>query len=81
MNLIPHTLAATNLGELTTGSGVNLEVDLLARYVERMLDMGTSDARVSAVISSTQEITRPTFAPAGWSCWSTRRTARTKATC
>jgi riboflavin synthase len=37
INLIPHTLAATNLGELKKGSRVNLEVDLVARYVERLL--------------------------------------------
>jgi len=38
VNLIPHTLAATTLGALAPGARVNLEVDLLARYVERMLD-------------------------------------------
>jgi riboflavin synthase len=37
VNLIPHTLAMTNLGDLAAGSRVNLEVDLIARYVERML--------------------------------------------
>ena len=37
INLIPHTMAHTTLGELTAGSAVNLEVDLIARYVERML--------------------------------------------
>jgi riboflavin synthase len=37
VNLIPHTLAATNLGDLDKGSRVNLEIDLVARYVERML--------------------------------------------
>ncbi len=36
LNLIPHTLAMTNLKNLTAGSRVNLEVDLIARYVERM---------------------------------------------
>ena len=36
VNLIPHTLAASNLGELDAGDRVNLEVDLLARYVERL---------------------------------------------
>ncbi len=41
VNLIPHTLSVTNLGELAAGSRVNLEVDLIARYVERML---TGDA-------------------------------------
>ena len=37
INLIPHTVAVTTLKHLTAGSPVNLEVDLLARYVERML--------------------------------------------
>lgn len=35
--LIPHTQAVTSLGTLQPGSRVNLEVDILARYVERML--------------------------------------------
>lgn len=37
INLIPHTLAVTNLGGLGKGGKVNLEIDLVARYVERML--------------------------------------------
>jgi len=37
VNLIPHTLACTTLDELCAGARVNLEVDLLARYIERML--------------------------------------------
>jgi riboflavin synthase len=37
INLIPHTLAHTTLGGLKTEDRVNLEVDLIARYVERML--------------------------------------------
>jgi len=37
VNLIPHTLSVTTLGNLTTGARVNLEVDLVARYVERLL--------------------------------------------
>ena len=36
-NLIPHTLAVTTLGELAPGASVNLEVDLVARYLERMI--------------------------------------------
>jgi riboflavin synthase len=36
VNLIPHTLAATNLGGLRVGDGVNVEVDTIARYVERL---------------------------------------------
>ena len=37
VNLIPHTLQATNLNTLAGGARVNLEVDMLARYVERLL--------------------------------------------
>lgn len=37
INLIPHTIEQTTLGGLTPGARVNLEVDLIARYVERML--------------------------------------------
>lgn len=36
INLIPHTLAVTTLGGLEPGGRVNLEIDLLARYVERL---------------------------------------------
>lgn len=37
INLIPHTVAVTTLGNLRAGDGVNLEVDQIARYVERLL--------------------------------------------
>ncbi len=37
INLIPHTVENTALGNLRQGSQVNLEIDLIARYVERML--------------------------------------------
>jgi riboflavin synthase len=37
VNLIPHTLSATTLGRLASGGRVNLEVDQLARYVERVI--------------------------------------------
>jgi riboflavin synthase len=37
VNLIPHTLAVTTLGHLRKGDRVNLEVDPLARYAERLL--------------------------------------------
>ena len=37
VNLIPHTLDATTLNELKVGASVNLEIDLIARYVERMM--------------------------------------------
>ncbi|MFM8585774.1 MAG: riboflavin synthase [Gammaproteobacteria bacterium] len=38
VNLIPHTQDVTTLGEFTPGRRVNLEVDQVARYVERLLD-------------------------------------------
>lgn len=41
VNLIPHTLGATNLQHLRVGAKVNLEVDLLARYIERIAAAGT----------------------------------------
>jgi riboflavin synthase len=38
VNLIPHTLAVTSLGSLTPGARVNLEVDMVARYVARLVE-------------------------------------------
>ena len=40
--LIPHTLKATTLGELQAGDQVNLETDILAKYVQRQLDAQVS---------------------------------------
>ncbi|MGA7801377.1 MAG: riboflavin synthase [Gammaproteobacteria bacterium] len=37
LNIVPHTLAATTLGDCRPGRQVNLEVDLIARYLERLL--------------------------------------------
>ena len=42
INLIPHTIENTSLGHLKASSTVNLEIDTLARYVERMLSLDTS---------------------------------------
>ena len=44
INLIPHTVQNTALGGLKSGSSVNLEIDLIARYVERMLGQRSSSA-------------------------------------
>jgi riboflavin synthase len=38
VNIIPHTLAHTTLGDLQPGHAVNLEVDLIARYLERLIE-------------------------------------------
>jgi len=42
INLIPHTIENTSLGHLKTGSAVNLEIDTVARYVERMISLDIS---------------------------------------
>jgi len=38
INLIPHTLAVTTLGRLTSGARLNLEIDQVARYIERLAE-------------------------------------------
>lgn len=43
--LIPHTLAKTSLSDLGPGTKVNLEVDLLARYMLRLLQTGAVTAK------------------------------------
>jgi riboflavin synthase len=45
MNLIPHTTSNTALRRLAPGVRVNLEIDVIARYVERMLSLGTQAGR------------------------------------
>jgi riboflavin synthase len=40
VNLVPHTLEVTTLGGFRPGTRVNLEVDIIARYLERMLEAG-----------------------------------------
>jgi riboflavin synthase len=42
INLIPHTVEVTTLKHLHAGAKVNLEIDLIARYVERMLSAGAA---------------------------------------
>lgn len=44
INLIPHTLAVTTLHRLSPGDKVNLEIDLIARYCERLLAAGAGAA-------------------------------------
>ena len=40
VNLVPHTLELTTLATCSPGTRVNLEVDIIARYLERMLEVG-----------------------------------------
>ncbi|MEX0375189.1 riboflavin synthase [Spiribacter pallidus] len=44
VNIVPHTAAVTSLGQYRPGQPVNIEVDLLARYLERLLESGHSAA-------------------------------------
>jgi len=44
VTLVPHTLAVTTLGDLKAGDSVNLEVDMIARYLERLLAGEKADA-------------------------------------
>jgi riboflavin synthase len=37
VNVIPHTLRATTLGDLAVGDGANIEIDVIARYLDRLL--------------------------------------------
>lgn len=45
VDLIPYTLKETNLGKLKKGNIVNLEIDMIARYLERMLDKKNDQAK------------------------------------
>lgn len=52
INIVPHTLAKTNLGSTVVGRKVNLEVDLIARYLERLLaarDQGSDQIDLEAL--------------------------------
>ena len=49
VNIVPHTLKETTLGELVAGYQVNIEVDLLARYMERLMKGGAAAESCSAV--------------------------------
>ena len=44
VNLIPHTFEVTTLGDLAVGAAVNLEIDLMARYVARYLETAPEPA-------------------------------------
>ena len=61
VGLIPHTLAVTTLGERVVGDALNLEVDLLARYVARLLEFKANEAAPGAA-----GVTRETLVQAGY---------------
>ena len=47
MNIIPHTLKNTTLNDLSAGSRVNIEIDQIARYVERMTEWTLEESKSS----------------------------------
>ena len=47
LNIVPHTLVATTMGQYQTGQCVNLEVDLLARYIERLMQGGQTNQTIN----------------------------------
>ena len=55
VNIVPHTLEATLFGTYRTGTRVNLEVDIVARYLERLL-LGDQAARPGAGGAITREL-------------------------
>ena len=38
VNIVPHTLTATTLGQLSIGNKINLEIDIIARHLEQLLN-------------------------------------------
>lgn len=51
VNIIPHTRAATIIGEYTIGRRVNIEVDIIARYLERLLNAGQGQEKPASTIT------------------------------
>jgi riboflavin synthase len=60
--IIPHTLRCTNLRHARAGDLVNLEFDVLAKYVERMLPHALSEARLSSARKQTAAANDPASA-------------------
>jgi len=52
LNIVPHTLQETVMSEYQPGHAVNLEVDIIARYLERLLSGNSSNMADSGLISS-----------------------------
>ncbi len=74
VSLIPETLEATTLGSRGPGDLVNVETDILARQVQRMLVIGDEDLRASAPASSVSAPQRIGFSAMPLSSSTTERT-------
>ena len=55
LNIVPHTLSATTMSDYQAGKKVNLEVDIIARYLERLL-MGETDESCDAASGVTKDL-------------------------
>jgi riboflavin synthase len=53
LNIVPHTLDSTTMGEFKVGQHVNLEVDIIARYLERLL-LGDQAAKTDGGVTMSQ---------------------------
>ena len=51
VSVIPHTLEETTLGEASAGTRVNIEVDIIAKYVEALLHGGTADGGLEEALN------------------------------
>lgn len=55
LNIVPHTLANTTMSDFVEGTEVNLEVDIIARYLERMLLAGEDNASGSITLEKLRQ--------------------------
>lgn len=51
VNIVPHTIESTSMGMFKVGTQVNLEVDLIARYLERLLNKPTEDSMTGKTLT------------------------------
>lgn len=54
VNIVPHTIEHTNLGRCQTGVRVNLEIDVIARYLERLLTSGSVGSSEEIILAGDQ---------------------------
>lgn len=64
LNIVPHTLSETTMGDFQTGRTFNLEVDIIARYLERLV-LGDAAARPGEQGISREFLQRCGFTPGG----------------
>ena len=62
VNIVPHTAQVTTLGNLKAGDTVNIEVDVLARYMERLLQGGKAGDDAQAILMAVEDDSSTTSA-------------------